>query len=122
LIVIAPLLPDVEEPDFRANAPLVPSDPLSTLKIVKDPLEVADPNPVDKETLPPVFVVDSPELKTMRPPAPKFPLPTSRLTLPATPDVAGPVSRVIAPLLPEDESPVLMESKPLTPDDPASAV
>jgi len=67
-IITEPLLPFDVVPDLNDNPPLTPDTPASAVTKLNVPLLVAVPNPVVKDTAPPVTVVLSPPTKLMRPP------------------------------------------------------
>ena len=117
-----PLLPVVLPPDLNINAPLTPNVPAFAVRKVKAPLLFPEPNPVTRDTDPPLATVLPPALMEMRPPVPEVPSPTATLTLPPAPLEVEPVCKATEPLLPEAAVPVLKESAPLVLVVPAFAV
>jgi len=80
-----PVLPEVDVPVLIVMDPLTPSDPLLELLSENAPLVAVEPNPVLRDTDPPVTSVLRPADTTIRPPAPISPFPMRTLRLPAAP-------------------------------------
>ena len=90
-----PLWPLLAVPVTNESQPLTPlAAPLLAVRMLKLPLEVREPKPVDKDTPPPrreAVPATDPAATLTRPPAAELPSPTSKLMLPAAPLVAVPV-------------------------------
>ena len=106
----APLLPVLDVPELKTRRPLTPDVPAFAVRIVTDPLLVADPAPVVMLIRPPVSTELTPDMMPTRPPAPLLPLPTVRNSDPPVPDVAAPLPMYKAPLLPLLDVPELKTS------------
>ena len=121
-VSIEPLLPFVDDPDFKCSRPLTPFVPASAVMRLNAPLLVALPDPEATFTDPPVTVVLSPARSTSWPPDALTPAPTTILTLPPVPLSADPDRTTTEPLLPTLPVPVFRWRPPLTPAVPAATV
>merc|ERR1711871_13507 len=104
-----PLEPNVEEPDVKLSAPLIPLLPLFVVEIDILPLDVPDPIPLDILIVPPVLILLRPDVTIKGPPFPLLPLPTKNLISPLLPLTAFPENILIRP-----ESPSLVVPEAIT--------
>ena len=112
-----PLSPSVVSPVVRRIAPLEPLLPPLAVRTLKAPLAEARPNPVMRETAPPVLAasVASPAAIVTLPPTALSPRPTITLTLPPAPELAWPDRSITWPVEPHTLLPVANESEPEMP-------
>ena len=99
-IRIDPLEPSFELPESNVSAPTAPLESAELVSSVNEPLELKSPNPVPRDTEPPLTCKLVPALIATRPPGPAAPSPALILILPAVPCVAKPVCNTADPLAP----------------------
>jgi hypothetical protein len=68
IIDTSPDVPELVVPEEKRKCPLIPVSPALTVRKTIDPLLVAVPNPVDMDTVPPVFADESPANCWISPP------------------------------------------------------
>lgn len=115
---ISPEFPENVEPVLNKSFPLAPETPLFIDSMLRAPLLVAEPSPVDNGARPPVHVALRPAFRVAMLPVPLVPLPATMKIPPPRPAVVAPEPTRRTPLFPSFEDPELKTMQPLRPTAP----